>query len=148
MKELWSKQYLDHISFITYPFGLFLGSFESPRVSAGIPVTIPTPATCTPATCALMPPASPATCTPAICTPCHQIHLLLCMPAICFPYLCTPPLRQQLRRANTSLEAQPLASCYRAQSLSPSRRRCRSHSPYHDHEPPADHPDRQSRVVL
>jgi hypothetical protein len=42
MKELWSKQYLDHISFITYPFGLFLGSFESPRVSAGIPVTIPT----------------------------------------------------------------------------------------------------------
>jgi hypothetical protein len=43
MKELWSKQYLDHISFITYPFGLFLGSFESPRVSAGIPVTIPIP---------------------------------------------------------------------------------------------------------
>jgi hypothetical protein len=41
MKEIWSKQYLDHISFITYPFGLFLGSFESPRVSAGIPVTIP-----------------------------------------------------------------------------------------------------------
>jgi hypothetical protein len=41
MKELWSKQYLDHISFITYLFGLFLGSFESPRVSAGIPVTIP-----------------------------------------------------------------------------------------------------------
>jgi hypothetical protein len=41
MKEIWSKYCFDHSSFISYPFGLFLGSFESPRVSTGIPVTIP-----------------------------------------------------------------------------------------------------------
>jgi hypothetical protein len=41
MKEIWSKYCFDHSSFISYPFGLFLGSFESPRVSTGIPMTIP-----------------------------------------------------------------------------------------------------------
>jgi hypothetical protein len=32
MTEIWSKQYLDHISVISCPIGLFLGSFWSLRV--------------------------------------------------------------------------------------------------------------------
>jgi len=41
MTEIWSKQCLDHISVISGPILMILGSLESPRVSAGRPVHFP-----------------------------------------------------------------------------------------------------------
>jgi hypothetical protein len=40
MKEIWSIYCFDHTSFISGPIWTFLGSFSTPRVRAGIPVTI------------------------------------------------------------------------------------------------------------
>jgi hypothetical protein len=40
MKEIWSIYCFDYISFISGPIWLFLGSFLTPRVRAGIPVKL------------------------------------------------------------------------------------------------------------
>ena len=75
-----------------------------------------------------------------------RLHTHAITPPLSAPYPACP----QLRRANASLEARSSSRRHQARSPSPSRvkptrRRCRSRSPYQDREPQPDCPDRLSR---